>query len=488
MKRTVFFVFFFVFTALFGVYAQSADSSFENNDRSEAQNDPFNDPFNNPFNAHVNDPFNDPIISDTYAGDPYDIDPFASDPFAIESNDPLIRQNTVQESSIETAPIKSRMDDELAAEEIIEQQQPVQTTQTPSLQPAQAMPPPSVQPAQTPSQSTARTAQNASVQSVTPLTWELVNLLQNSNVSLNDLNYFLSKSFTMIISEQYDNPKIDIRNGAIVVDEQSQVSSLVFMNNIAGKLHGFPVSGSIDVFEVVFKTANKDVAMRFRKTQANLFELFSAVIETRPYTLHSDEGLPLLSVSSNMNRSGDSQVQAFPIAGAASSSAARSRNVEGAGSLNKKGVVDYIKTQRPPLSDNEIEKIVQTYIDECAFENINHDIAIAQMLHASNFLKNRERVSGFNYSGLIELPNWNGKFSGMTEGVRAHIQHIKGYASKTLNRQQIVDPRYYLLVSLKYLGTVKTFDQLYEKWTSNPANYKQNIERILTGLYRYSSR
>jgi len=316
------------------------------------------------------------------------------------------------------------------------------------------------------------------------MTMEIVNLIQNSGRSFNELHYYLSRSFTMVISEQYDSARIEIQNGRLLLNDSHQVHTLTFDSSQAGRLHGFPVLGSTDIFEVIFRAGNRDVSLRFRKNQQNLFELFSAVIDTRPYTLNSDTELPQLAINSNINRTGVSEVQAFPTI----HSLGRSRNVEGAGSLNRRGVVEYIKTQNNTFRESEIERIVDTYFAEAAFENINHDIVIAQMLHATNFLKNSQRVNGHNYAGLLELPNWDGRFENMTTGIRAHIQHVKGYASTTMNRQQIVNPRHYLLVNLKYLGTVRTFDQLYERWTASPASYKTNIERILDGLYQYSPR
>jgi len=321
------------------------------------------------------------------------------------------------------------------------------------------------------------------IQNITPLTLELVNLIQSSGKSLNELYYFISKPFTMVISEQYDVPGIEIQNGTLIMPDRSQSSTIVFNGNQAGRLHEFPVSGSADIFEVVFKIGSRDIALKFRKNQQNFFELFSAVIDTRPYMLHSDTELPQLAISSNIS-SGGERVQAFPSAQAGG----RSGYVEGRGSLERNKIIAYIKSQNSSLKESDIEKLIGAYIEEAAFENINHDIAIAQMLHATNFLKNRRRVSSHNYAGLIELPNWNGRFASMTEGVRAHIQHIKGYSGAAMNRQQIVDPRYNVLVNLKYSGTVKTFDQLYERWTANPENYKKNIEKILDGLFLYNQR
>jgi len=316
----------------------------------------------------------------------------------------------------------------------------------------------------------------AGSQNITLLTWDLVNLIQNSGKRLNELNFYLSKPFTMVISEQYDPPKVEIQNGALIMPDKGQTQTIIFTGNQSGKLHEFPVSGSRDIFEVVFQAGSRDVALKFKRNRQNYFELFSAVIDTRPYTLRSDTEVIQLAISSNI--AGQNEVQAFP-----SAQAGRSGFVEGKGSLNKNQIIAYIKKQNPSINDNLLNKLIDTYIEEAAFENINHDIAIAQMLYATSFLKN-QRVSSHNYGGLVELPNWNGKFASVTEGVRAHIQHLKGYASVTMNNKQIVDPRYYLLINLKYLGTVKTFDQLYARWSANPAGYKKSIEKILDGLNR----
>jgi len=316
-------------------------------------------------------------------------------------------------------------------------------------------------------------------QNITPLTWDIVNLIQNSGKSLNELKYFLSKPFTMVISEQYDAPKIQIQDGTLIMPDRGQAQTIVFAGNQQGKLHGFPVSGSKDVFEVIFQAGGRDVALKFKRNRQNNFELFSAIIDTRPYTLHSDTDLALLAVNSNIVPGGENEVQALP-------SAQRGRGgfIEGKGSLSKNQITAYVKKQNPSVNETFLDSLISVYIQEAAFENINHDIAIAQMLYATSCLKGSKYVSANNFGGLLELPSWNGVFSSMTDGVRAHIQHLKGYASTTMNNKQIVDPRYYLLINLKYLGTVKTYDQLYARWAANPANYKKNIEIILDGLYK----
>jgi len=311
---------------------------------------------------------------------------------------------------------------------------------------------------------------------ITLLTWDIVNLIQKSGKSLNELNFYLSKPFTMVISEQYDPPNVEIQNGTLIMPDRGQTQTIVFSGSQPGKLYGFPVSGSRDTFEVIFQPGGKDVSLKFIRNRQNNFDLFSAVIDTRPYTLRSDTEVIQLAINSNII-SGQNEVQAYAQAG-------RNGRVEGKGSLSKNQIIAYVKRQNPSVNDNLLNKLIDTYLEEAAFENINHDLAIAQMLYATSFLKSSKYVSSNNYGGLLELPSWNGKFASMTEGVRAHIQHIKGYANIAMNNKQIVDPRYYLLINLEYLGTVETFDQLYAKWSANPANYKKNIERILDGLYR----
>jgi len=169
---------------------------------------------------------------------------------------------------------------------------------------------------------------------------------------------------------------------------------------------------------------------------------------------------------------------------AASGLGGRNNLLEGRGSLDKSKITAYVKSKNPSVNESFLDSLISAYIQEAAYENINHDIAIAQMLYATSFLSGGKFVSSNNFGGLSELPAWNGVFSNMTEGVRAHIQHIKGYASPTMNNRQIVDPRYYLLVNLGYLGTAKSVDQLCDRWTTaSDGFYKTQIKTILDGLY-----
>jgi len=118
--------------------------------------------------------------------------------------------------------------------------------------------------------------------------------------------------------------------------------------------------------------------------------------------------------------------------------------------------------------------VVETYFIEAEFENINRDIAIAQMLYATDYLNDVQRTAVYNYSGML-----NEGFCNKTTGIRAHIQHLKFYATGELvDNKRNVDPRYPVLKAKQYLGKVKTLEDLCKKWSETP-EYLSNIRSKL---------
>jgi hypothetical protein len=167
-----------------------------------------------------------------------------------------------------------------------------------------------------------------------------------------------------------------------------------------------------------------------------------------------------------------------------------SRYIMGPSSLNRQDVIAFVRTKNRVSNIGDITAIINKYFDEAEYEGVNVDIAVAQMLHWTDYLKNKERVEETrNYGGLSRIGNWNGRFPyrirdgiGMTEGVRAHIQHLKGYA-KEKPKRSIVDPRYQLAYDRGFRGI--RFDDVYRCWSEN-RYYGQNIDNILNALYRFS--
>lgn len=94
------------------------------------------------------------------------------------------------------------------------------------------------------------------------------------------------------------------------------------------------------------------------------------------------------------------------------------------------------------------KKIAKLYIEECAAEGINSDVAFIQMCHETNFLRygNLVKKEWNNFCGLgaIDEKQPGLQFKTMQLGVRAHIQHLHAYATPEeikLNNE-CIDPRY----------------------------------------------
>jgi hypothetical protein len=152
-----------------------------------------------------------------------------------------------------------------------------------------------------------------------------------------------------------------------------------------------------------------------------------------------------------------------------------SRSVIGTGSTNPQRVIAFAARKRNSALSNSEIVIINEYFNEARYEGVNVDLAIAQMLHATDYFRNRERMANCNYGGLsgASFQNW-------TIGVRAHIQHLKAYANQKPNRGEIVDPRFYVVYGRRGFNGI-TFDQVYPIW-SERSDYRQKIEEILRNL------
>jgi len=167
--------------------------------------------------------------------------------------------------------------------------------------------------------------------------------------------------------------------------------------------------------------------------------------------------------------------------------------IMGKGTLNKDAIVSYIVSKGSVMNTQQIDALVSGYILEAQIEGVNHDIAIAQMCYATKFLNNRQLLDTYNYAGLntdLGISERNGgRHSNMKDGIMAHIQHLKGYASTDSLKQDLVDGRYNLLKTNGYWGKVKTLESLFMVWSpSNAQNYGNEIRKILLELYRISGK
>lgn len=156
--------------------------------------------------------------------------------------------------------------------------------------------------------------------------------------------------------------------------------------------------------------------------------------------------------------------------------------------VNAEIIAAYIISKNPNAADRAGE-LAQLYIEEGIFEGVRGDVAAAQaMLETGNLTFEGSAVTPdqYNFCGLGVTSNGvkGCAFKTMRDGVRAHIQHLKAYASEEPLVNGCVDPRY---------GYVKKGCAPYVEWLGikeNPQgkgwaageNYGGKICRILDNM------
>jgi len=327
-----------------------------------------------------------------------------------------------------------------------------------------------------------------------PVTPKIVQFLLQNEKNSDGLKFYLSRPFTLKISEQNEIAEIEIRNNMIIINPANPANEREIDFPITSE--GILMSGIENgrELQIFFQKQSKKLVFT-RNVQQNSYELVN-IEGIKDYKSNITEPI-LLLVSGQNNR--NAEVHAVPIDFTvnnsnnnrsqtyqnknivydnitpnvnANRSVNTSRSVMGTGSTNPQRVIAFARKKNPALSNNDIA-IINEYFKEAGYEGVNIDLAIAQMLHATDYFRNRERMATRNYGGLS-----GASFQDWTIGVRAHIQHLKAYAHQRPNRE-LVDPRFSLAWERGSPGI--TFDQVYPIW-SQRSDYRQNIEAILRNL------
>lgn len=134
-----------------------------------------------------------------------------------------------------------------------------------------------------------------------------------------------------------------------------------------------------------------------------------------------------------------------------------------------------------PLQD--LREITECYIEECAIEGINSDVAFCQMCLETGYLRFGNLVTKdmHNYCGLgaIDADNKGCVFATVRQGVRAHVQHLHAYATvDAVLTQELIDPRY------KYVlprGKAQDVFALSGTWAAD-REYGAKLDRLLSLL------
>lgn len=89
------------------------------------------------------------------------------------------------------------------------------------------------------------------------------------------------------------------------------------------------------------------------------------------------------------------------------------------------------------------------FMEECNAEGVRTEVAFAQAMKETGFLRYRGdvNISQYNFAGIGATGGGNPGYSfpNVRMGVRAQVQHLKAYATKEPLKQGMVDPRYNLV-------------------------------------------
>lgn len=125
------------------------------------------------------------------------------------------------------------------------------------------------------------------------------------------------------------------------------------------------------------------------------------------------------------------------------------------------------------------------YREEAAIEGVNHDVAFCQMCVETGFLRFGSDISpsqnNFASLGTVGGGSEGASFPSARIGVRAHIQHLKAYASLEPLVQELVDPRFRFVTR----GVAPLVDQLSGRRAAD-LKYGSRILATVRRLYEAS--
>ncbi|KZZ83333.1 glucosaminidase domain-containing protein [Bacillus sp. SJS] len=159
---------------------------------------------------------------------------------------------------------------------------------------------------------------------------------------------------------------------------------------------------------------------------------------------------------------------------------AESMSIMGSSMLTSKQMGDYVllNNPTPKLTTVTIYQLAEIYLETGRKEGVRGDKAFAQAIHETGF---------FNYGGDV-VPQQNNYagigttgggvkgayFSTPEEGVRAHIQHLKAYASTEPLYTELADPRFKLVKR----GIAPLWSDLNGRWAVPGRGYGEKVLEI----------
>jgi len=159
--------------------------------------------------------------------------------------------------------------------------------------------------------------------------------------------------------------------------------------------------------------------------------------------------------------------------------------IMGQGYVTGENLTLFLLSNNPHADPDFVQRLAFYYINEAAFEGVNHDIAFAQMCLETGFLRfgGDVKPEQYNFAGLGAIGNGEPglSFPNPRIGVRAQIQHLKAYGSTEPLKGELVNPRFRFVRR----GSAPTIEGLAGTWAAD-RQYAVKINSILQRLYDFS--
>ncbi|MCF8309130.1 MAG: glucosaminidase domain-containing protein [Bacteroidales bacterium] len=155
--------------------------------------------------------------------------------------------------------------------------------------------------------------------------------------------------------------------------------------------------------------------------------------------------------------------------------------IMGSGSLSMMQMRNFLLLHNDSIDTSYVERLTDLYIKEAEREGVNYDVAFIQMCHETDFLKYtgvvKAEQNNFCGLGTVNDHTPGQSFENPRQGIRAHIQHLKAYASKKDLNHEMVDERFFYVQR----GIAPEVEELTGRWASDSA-YHHKIRKLYTRL------
>lgn len=138
-----------------------------------------------------------------------------------------------------------------------------------------------------------------------------------------------------------------------------------------------------------------------------------------------------------------------------------------------------------------LQQFCQIYLEECATEGVRAEVAFAQAMKETNFLRytGDVKIEQYNFAGLGATGNGNSgnSFRSVREGIRAQVQHLKAYASTESLKNPCVDPRFQYVTrgTAPYVEWLGINENPYGLGWATDKNYGYNLKERIRTLLSY---